>query len=117
MSDTHAQTVSYVRETMLPEAEPPVGNRGALLWVRENLFSGWLNITDFTDSLDLGEDEDLCEIIDNLDSQCEPCPHDESQSCISLVGDRLTALAVDIDLEQIEERNSHPDCELSEADE
>ncbi len=44
MSDTHAQTVSYVRETMLPEAEPPVSQRGAVRWVYENLFSGWFNI-------------------------------------------------------------------------
>ncbi len=44
MSDTHAQTVSYVRETMLPEAEPPVTERGAVKWVRENLFSSFANI-------------------------------------------------------------------------
>lgn len=44
MSDTHAQTVRYVRETMLPEAEPPATDRGAIKWLRENLFSGWLNI-------------------------------------------------------------------------
>ena len=80
-------------------------------------FSGWLNITDFTDSLELGEDEDLCEIINNLDSNCEPCPDNESQSCINLTGDRLTALAVNVDLEIIDERDSHPDCELSEKEE
>jgi len=44
MSDTHAQTVSYVRDTMLPEAEPPVTERGAVKWVRENLFSSFGNI-------------------------------------------------------------------------
>ncbi len=44
MSDTHAQTVLYVRETMLPEATPPLGQTGAIKWVRENLFSGPLNI-------------------------------------------------------------------------
>ncbi|QBY02383.1 ABC transporter permease subunit [Rhodophyticola sp. CCM32] len=43
MSDHHAQTVSYVRDTMLPEKEPPVTQRGVYKWVRENLFSGWLN--------------------------------------------------------------------------
>ena len=80
-------------------------------------FTGWLNITDFTDSLELGEDEDLCEIIDNLDSSCEPCPDNESQSCIHLMGDRLTALAVDTELEIIEERDSHPECELSQKEE
>ena len=43
MSDTHAQTVSYVRETMLPEAEPPLSEVGAVKWLRENLFSGIFN--------------------------------------------------------------------------
>ena len=45
MSDTHAQTVVYVRDTMLPEKAPPVTQTGAVKWVRENLFSGWLNVT------------------------------------------------------------------------
>ena len=44
MSDTHAQTVTFVRETMLPPAAPPVGERGAIKWMRENLFSSPLNI-------------------------------------------------------------------------
>ena len=29
---------------MLPEQEPPVTERGVIKWVRENLFSSWLNI-------------------------------------------------------------------------
>jgi general L-amino acid transport system permease protein len=44
MSETHAETVPFVRETMLPEQAPPVTEAGAVKWVRENLFSGWLNI-------------------------------------------------------------------------
>nr|WP_127656783.1 amino acid ABC transporter permease [Alexandriicola marinus] len=44
MSDTHAQTVRYVRESMLPEQEPPLAEKGAVKWIRENLFSGWMNI-------------------------------------------------------------------------
>ena len=43
MSDLHAHTVAYMRETMLPEAEPPLTERGAVKWLRENLFSGWFN--------------------------------------------------------------------------
>ncbi|MDA7430411.1 amino acid ABC transporter permease [Primorskyibacter aestuariivivens] len=43
MSDTHAQTVAYVRETMLPELEPPATERGVIKWMRENLFAGWFN--------------------------------------------------------------------------
>ena len=43
MSDTHAETVAYVRETMLPQATPPVTETGVIKWLRENLFSGVLN--------------------------------------------------------------------------
>ncbi len=44
MSEMHAHTVAYVRETMVAEAEPPVSETGAFHWLRENLFSGWFNI-------------------------------------------------------------------------
>ncbi|WP_377511165.1 amino acid ABC transporter permease [Octadecabacter sp. R77987] len=43
MSETHAQTVSYVRDSMLPEQAPPITETGAIKWIRENLFSSWLN--------------------------------------------------------------------------
>ncbi|WP_341233847.1 amino acid ABC transporter permease [uncultured Sulfitobacter sp.] len=39
MSDTHAQTVTYVRDTMLPQAAPPSTAQGPVKWVRESLFS------------------------------------------------------------------------------
>jgi len=43
MSGTHAETVRYVRDTMLPEQAPPATEVGAVGWLRENLFSGWFN--------------------------------------------------------------------------
>ncbi|WJY22924.1 amino acid ABC transporter permease [Fontisubflavum oceani] len=43
MSDTHAHNASFVRETMLPEVAPPATQTGVIKWVRENLFSSWLN--------------------------------------------------------------------------
>jgi general L-amino acid transport system permease protein len=44
MSELHAQTVAQVRDTMLPPAPPPRSEVGAVRWLRENLFSGPLNI-------------------------------------------------------------------------
>jgi general L-amino acid transport system permease protein len=35
--------ISYIRDKMLPPVAPPVTERGAVKWLRENLFSGWLN--------------------------------------------------------------------------
>ncbi|MXU66416.1 amino acid ABC transporter permease [Oceanomicrobium pacificus] len=35
--------MSYVRTEMLPEQEPPRSQTGAAKWLRENLFSGWIN--------------------------------------------------------------------------
>ncbi len=43
MSDIHSETVAYVRDTMLPEREPPASTTGAVGWMRENLFSGAFN--------------------------------------------------------------------------
>ena len=44
MSDTDAEVTNfYVRETMLAQQEPPLGEKGAIKWLRENLFSSWLN--------------------------------------------------------------------------
>ncbi|MER5173294.1 MULTISPECIES: amino acid ABC transporter permease [Thioclava] len=43
MSDTHAQSVAYVRDTMLPQQQPPSNQSGAVKWLRENMFSGWAN--------------------------------------------------------------------------
>lgn len=43
MSDTHAESVAYVRDTMLKPQPAPAGESGAIRWLRENLFSGWLN--------------------------------------------------------------------------
>ena len=39
MSDTHAHSVGYVRETMVPQSAPPVSETGAVKWMRVNLFS------------------------------------------------------------------------------
>lgn len=43
MSDTHAETVAFVRDTMLPEQAPPATSIGAIGWTRANLFSGPVN--------------------------------------------------------------------------
>ncbi|MDF0602648.1 amino acid ABC transporter permease [Psychromarinibacter sp. C21-152] len=43
MSSTHGDTVRYVRDTMLPEQEPPVTSTGIIGWGRENLFRGPFN--------------------------------------------------------------------------
>ncbi|SDD61149.1 general L-amino acid transport system permease protein [Paracoccus isoporae] len=43
MSEMHAESVAYVRDTMLPPAAPPNQQLGALRWLRVNLFSGWFN--------------------------------------------------------------------------
>jgi general L-amino acid transport system permease protein len=43
MSETHAQTVTFFRESMLPPMPPPITERGAVKWLRENLFSSVFN--------------------------------------------------------------------------
>jgi general L-amino acid transport system permease protein len=43
MSGAHSHSASYVRDTMLPEQTPPASSIGIIGWLRENLFSSWLN--------------------------------------------------------------------------
>lgn len=44
MSEANAKTASYVRDKMLPQADAPLGQKGAVRWVMDNLFSSPLNI-------------------------------------------------------------------------
>jgi len=44
MSEIHAHTTLYVRDTMIDQQVPPLTQKGAVKWVRENLVSSWLNI-------------------------------------------------------------------------
>ena len=39
MSDTHSNSVSYVRETTIPESPPPAAETGVVKWLRQNLFA------------------------------------------------------------------------------
>ncbi|MFG6530015.1 MULTISPECIES: amino acid ABC transporter permease [unclassified Sulfitobacter] len=43
MSDTHAESIAFVRETSLPPAAPPDKVGGPLKWVKDNLFPTWAN--------------------------------------------------------------------------
>ncbi len=43
MSDTHAESVAFVRESVIPPAPPPARETGAVRWLRENLFATWFN--------------------------------------------------------------------------
>ncbi|MDR9428085.1 MAG: amino acid ABC transporter permease [Salibaculum sp.] len=44
MSEVHAETTRFVRTEMVAQQAPPITEKGAVKWVRENLFSGWLNV-------------------------------------------------------------------------
>ncbi len=39
----NSQSLAYVRTQMIPEQEPPLGEKGIVKWIRDNLFSGVLN--------------------------------------------------------------------------
>ena len=43
MSDTHAESVGFVRRSEIPPSPPPALERGVVKWMRENLFKGWVN--------------------------------------------------------------------------
>ena len=39
MSDTHAESVAFVRTEPVPSAPPPFQATGPVKWIRENLFA------------------------------------------------------------------------------
>ncbi|OBY26290.1 amino acid ABC transporter permease [Leisingera sp. JC1] len=43
MSDTHAHSIAFVRDTEIPPSPPPAGETGVVKWLRENLFSNAVN--------------------------------------------------------------------------
>ena len=43
MSDTHGQSIAFVRMETIPQSPPPARQTGAPKWLRENLFSSWVN--------------------------------------------------------------------------
>ncbi|MCF6444263.1 amino acid ABC transporter permease [Nereida sp. MMG025] len=43
MSDTHSESIAFVRDTEIPPAPPPMAEAGAVKWLRENLFAGVFN--------------------------------------------------------------------------
>jgi general L-amino acid transport system permease protein len=43
MTDLMSSTVHFVRASVIEEQKPPTRLSGPLLWLRENLFSSWLN--------------------------------------------------------------------------
>ncbi|SPH16533.1 Inner membrane amino-acid ABC transporter permease protein YhdY [Defluviimonas aquaemixtae] len=43
MSELHAHSAVFVRREMIDAVPPPALESGALKWLRENLFSGWMN--------------------------------------------------------------------------
>ena len=43
MSEMHAHSVAFVRETQIPPSPPPALESGIIKWMRENLFSNWFN--------------------------------------------------------------------------
>lgn len=100
MSDTHAGTVAYVRDTMLPPAEPPLSQIGAVKWVQDNLFGGWLNtvltllsaLFIFWIVLELGPW--LANSIWNANSlnQCRQILDGASGACWAVINDRFNQL-------------------------
>lgn len=43
MSDTHAESVRFVRETSIPPAPAPSNATGPVKWMKDNLFATWAN--------------------------------------------------------------------------
>jgi len=75
-----------------------------------------VDVRGISETIGLGDADDICTYAKELDSPCEPCSSDDKAYCILIAAEKISATAVGIDLSQIEENNSFDECIDEEED-
>jgi len=69
-----------------------------------------VDVRGISDTMGLGEPEEICTFAEGVDAPCEPCSTDGENFCIAVAAEKISATAIDLDLQQIEENNSFEEC-------
>ena len=73
-----------------------------------------VDVRGLSETLGLGTADDICTYANELDSPCQPCSNDDEEYCIYIAAEKISATAIDLDLERIEENNSFEECIVEE---
>jgi hypothetical protein len=69
-----------------------------------------VDVRGLTESMGLGSADDICTFAEGLGAPCESCSNDGEAYCIEIAAEKISALAVDVDIEKIEENDSFEEC-------
>ena len=74
-----------------------------------------VDVRGLSETLGLGTADDICSFAKELESPCQPCSTDDAAYCITIAAEKISATAVNMDLEKIELNNSFEECVVDES--
>jgi hypothetical protein len=69
-----------------------------------------VDVRGLSETMGLGEADEICTFAEGINAPCEPCSTDGASYCIAIAAEKISATAVDLDLQQIEENNAFEEC-------
>jgi hypothetical protein len=79
-------------------------------WIGGVALVAKVDVRGLTETMGLGEPDEVCTFAEGLGAPCEPCSNDGESYCISISVEKISATAVDVDLQKIEENDSFEEC-------
>jgi hypothetical protein len=69
-----------------------------------------VDVRGITDTMGLGNADEICTLSESLGAPCNPCSSDSAAYCIAIAAEKISATAVNLDLQWIEENDSFEEC-------
>jgi hypothetical protein len=69
-----------------------------------------VDVRGLTDTMGLGDADEICTLSESLGAPCDSCSNDGASYCIAIAAEKISATAVDVDLQKIEENDSFEEC-------
>jgi len=69
-----------------------------------------VDVRGISETMGLGTPEDICTFSAELDAECQPCSNDGEAFCIEIAAEKISAVAVNLDIQEIEENDSFEEC-------
>jgi len=79
-------------------------------WIGGVSFIAKVDVRALSETLGMGDADDICIYSGELGAGCQPCSSDGESYCIEIAAEKLSATAVDLELQKIEVNNSFEEC-------